>query len=48
MLKSNLLFKCRVQCFTMQVVMTKCFLFNPEIILAQIRAVVIEKNAKTD
>jgi len=29
----------------MQVVMNKCFLLNPEKILAQIRLVVFEKNA---
>jgi len=39
--------KCRVQCFSMQVVMNKCFLLNPEKNLVQIRLVVFEntKNA---
>jgi len=31
----------------MQVVMNKCFLLNPDQNLAQIRAVVFEKNVKT-
>jgi len=35
-----------VQCFSMQVVMNKCFLLNPERFLAQIRVVVLDKNAK--
>jgi len=35
----------RVQCFSMQVVMNKCFLQNPEKSLVQIRLVVFEKNA---
>jgi len=39
-------FKGRVNCFSMQVVMNKCFLLNPVKILAQIRLVVFEKNAK--
>jgi len=34
----------RVQCFSMQVVMNKCFLLNPEKIFVQIRAVVFAKN----
>jgi len=38
-------FKSRVHCFSMQVVMNKCFLLNPEKSLAQIRLVVFEKNA---
>jgi len=41
---ADLLFKGRVHCFSMQVVMNKCFL-NPEKSLAQIRLVVFEKNA---
>jgi len=37
-------FKGRVHCFSMQVVMNKCFLLNPEKrTLAQIRLVVFEK-----
>jgi len=36
-----------MQCFSMQVVMNKSFLLNPEKKLAQIRLVVFEKNAKT-
>jgi len=39
------LFKGWVQCFSMQVVMNKCFLLNPGKKLAQIRLVVFEKNA---
>jgi len=39
--------KGRVHCFSMQVVMNKCFLLNPEKNLAQIRLVVFENNAKT-
>jgi len=40
-------FKGRVQCFSIQVKMNKCFLLNPEN-LTQIRLVVFEKkNAKT-
>jgi len=39
-------FKGRAQCFSMQVVMNKCFLLNPEKNLAQIHLVVFEKNAK--
>jgi len=35
-----------VHCFSMQVVMNKCFLLNTEKNLAQIRLVVYEKNAK--
>jgi len=40
--------KGRVHCFSMQVVMNKCFLLflNPKKSLAQIRLVVFEKNAK--
>jgi len=38
--------KGRVQCFSMQVVINKCFFLNPEKKLAQIRLVVFEKNAK--
>jgi len=37
----------RVHCFSMQVVMNKCFLQNLEKNLAQIRLVVFEKSAKT-
>jgi len=37
--------KDRVHCFSMQVVMNKYFLLNPEKILAQIRHVVFEINA---
>jgi len=40
------LLKGRVHCFSMQVVMNKYFLLNPEKILAQIRLVVFEINAK--
>jgi len=39
--------KGRVHCFSMQVVMNKRFLLNPEKNLAQISLVVFEKNAKT-
>jgi len=40
-------FKRQVQCFSMQVVMNKCFLLNTEKKKsAQIRFVVFEKNAK--
>jgi len=38
-------FKGQVQCFSMQVVINKCFLLNPEKTLAQIRLVVLDKNA---
>jgi len=38
--------KGRVHCFSMQVVMNKCFLLKPEKNLAQIRLVVYEKNEK--
>jgi len=41
-----LYFKGRVQSFSMQVVMNKCFL-RPKKTLAQIRLAVFEKNAKT-
>jgi len=43
---SNFDLKGRVHCFSMQVVMTKCFLLNPDKNMAQIRLVVFEKNAK--
>jgi len=39
-------FKGRVHCFSMQFVMNKCFLLNPEKKLAQIHLVVFDKNAK--
>jgi len=39
--------KSQVQCFSMQVVMNKCFLLNIEKILALIRLVVLEKNRST-
>jgi len=39
-------FKSRVHCFSMQVLMNKCFLLNPEKILAQIRLVFFQKNVK--
>jgi len=45
-LKNPQTLKGRVQCFSMQAVMNKCFLLNPEKNLAQIRLVVFEKNAK--
>jgi len=35
----------RVHCFSMQVVINKCFFLNPEKILVHIRLVVFEKNA---
>jgi len=38
--------KGRVHCFSMQVVMNKCFLLNPEKNLTQIRLVVYEKTQK--
>jgi len=38
-------FKSLVHCFSMQVVMKKCFFLNPEKKLAQIRFVVFEKYA---
>jgi len=38
-------FKGRVHCFSMQVVMNRCFLLNPEKKLTQIR-VIFEKNTK--
>jgi len=38
-------FKDRVHCFSMQIVMNKCFLLNSEKKLAQIRLVVFEKKA---
>jgi len=54
MLKEKLILlfsiKGRVHCFSVQVVMNKCFLRNPEKKkkkLAQIRLVVFEKNAHT-
>jgi len=37
----------QVHCFSMQVLMNKSFLLNPEKNLAHIRLVVFEKNAKT-
>jgi len=37
--------KGRVQCFSMQFVINKCFFLNPEKNLAQIRLVVFAKNA---
>jgi len=39
-------FKCRVHCFSMQVVMNKCFLLKPEKNLAQIGLAVFEKNSE--
>jgi len=44
-LRSRVIIKGRVQCFSMQVVMNKCFLLNPEKILTQTRLVVFKKNA---
>jgi len=44
---ATILLKGRVHCFSMQVVINKCFLLNPEKKLAQIRLIVFEKNAKT-
>jgi len=41
----DILFKARVQYFSMQVVISKYFLLNPEKSLAQIHFVVLEKNA---
>jgi len=38
--------KGRVHCFSMQVVLNKCFLLNPEKKLEQIPLVVFEKSAK--
>jgi len=38
-------FKDGAQCFSMQVVINKCFLLNPKKNLAQIRLVVFVKNA---
>jgi len=38
--------KSQVQCFSMQIIMNKCFLLNSEKKLAQNRLVVFEKNAK--
>jgi len=40
-------FKDRVHCISMQVVINKYFLLNPEKKLTKIRLVVFEKNAKT-
>jgi len=37
----------RMHCFSMQVVMNKCYLLNSEKNLVQIRLVVFEKNAKS-
>jgi len=50
LLKSTLrpmpaLVKGQVHCFSMQVVINKCFFLNPEKNLVQIRLVVFEKNA---
>jgi len=42
---AKIFLKDRVQCFSMQVVINKCFLLNLEKILTQTRLVVIEKNA---
>jgi len=36
-----------MHCFSMQVVMNKCFLLNPEKEMAQLRLVVWEKRKKT-
>jgi len=44
--RSNVMFRGRMHCFSMQVVMNKCFLLNPEKNLAQIRLVVFEKTQK--
>jgi len=41
-------FKNRVQYFSMQVVMNKCFLLNPEKNLAQIRLVVFREKRKNE
>jgi len=38
--------KGRVQCFSMQVVMSKCFLLNSEKTFGSVRLVVFEKNSK--
>jgi len=46
MARVQFLFKGRVQCFSVQIVMNKCILLNLEKNLAQIRLVVFEKNAK--
>jgi len=35
-----------MHCFSMQVIMNKCFLLNPKKSLAQIRLIVFEKNEK--
>jgi len=44
---SHISVKERVHCFSMQIVINKCFFLNPERKkLAQIRLVVFEKNAK--
>jgi len=43
----EILLKGRVHCFSMQVIMNKCFLLSPEKKLEQIRLVVFEKNTKT-
>jgi len=40
---STLSLKGRMQCSSMQIVMNKCFLFNPEKNLVQSRLVVFEK-----
>jgi len=39
-------FKGQVQCFSIQVVINKCFFLNLEKKLAQIRLIVFEKNSK--
>jgi len=40
------LIKDQVHCFSMQVVINKCYLLNPKKNLAQIRLVVFKKNDK--
>jgi len=45
-ISANLNLKGRVQCFSMQVVMNKCFLLSSEKKLVQIRLVVFEKKCK--
>jgi len=45
LLINKLQLKDRVHCFSMQVVINKCFLLNPEKNLAQIHLVVFEKSA---
>jgi len=46
-LLNHFLLKGRVQCFSMQIIMNKCFFLNFEKSLAWLRLVVFEKNAKT-